>query len=282
MLGDLLHRYRSTVLMTVYAFVALLLMVLHVSPYVTGFKTAVWFLISPEVVTSGQFFNKIDALTARVFRLIRVEGENYILRQQNAELSKKELERDALEEENNRLRELLDLHEKNFPKAVAAEVIGHDVREFFQAIVINKGLEDGVNPAAAVVAILAGHVRLVGRVLEVSRNTAKIMLLTDAVSSVAITVRRTADTGLLEGRNKPWLLATYLPRSSKIQAGDEVMSAGLGGVFPPGLPIGTVEYVKDTADGFFKEAKVIPYTDEGAVREVLVLERVQRVENKSS
>jgi len=247
-------------------------MSLRVTGIVNGLKASVWFLVSPSVVETGDFFNTLDSATGRFFGLVRAEGENTLLRQQNAQLSKRDVERDELEEENNRLRALLNLRQQHFPTGIGAEVIGHDFRDWFHAISINKGIANGVNLSGAVVSGTVERPMLVGRIVEAKDDTAKVLLLTDSLSAISVTIVRTGDMGLLEGQNKPWAKLNYLPHLSNVVVGDEVVTAGLGGLFPPGVPVGVVSSVKDSPDGFFKEAVVMP-GNLGSLRDVLVLER---------
>lgn len=273
MLTEFLHRHRAGVLLIFLSFFSLLFMALQLTPYVIGIKSSLWFLVSPQIVYSGQFFNKIDSLRGRFFHLIRVEGENVILREQNAQLSKGEMERDALEVENNRLRQILGLKEKTFSRSIAAEVVAHDVREWFQSLVINKGMSAGLSQSAAVVGIVNDRPVLIGRVADLDDYSSKILLLTDAVSAISVTVARTGDMGLLEGRNKPWVLLNYLPEKSDIAIGDEIVTAGLGGLFPAGILVGRVIGVTTSEDKFFKQAKVELAANIGSLQNVLILER---------
>lgn len=271
---DFIHRHRAGVLLITYVVIALLLMTLRLEPYVVGIKTAVWYIFSPSAVYSGHFFNKLDSLKGGLFRLVRVDGENYILREQNALLSKRAMERDALEEENNRLRALLDLKQKKYSAAVAAHITGRDWREWFRSVVIDKGADEGIVFSAAVVREDGASPSLVGRVMEVGDHSSKVLLITDAASSVSARIEGKGDMGLLEGQNRSWVALNYLSQNSQIEPGDRVMTAGLA-VFPPGIPIGIVESVTTTPDGYFKTAKVIPTSPFTSLREVLVLRRVE-------
>jgi rod shape-determining protein MreC len=114
---------------------------------------------------------------------------------------------------------------------------------------------------------------LVGRIEEVNDNTSKVLLVTDLVSAISVGVVGKPDLGLLEGRNRPWCVMRYLPGDTTVAAGDEIISAGLGGVFPPGVPVGKVMDVMESDDGFFKSARVKPLADFGSIREVMVLNR---------
>lgn len=270
---DFFQRHRAGVLMLAFAALSLFFMTLQMTPTINAVKSIVWFMVSPEIVYSGRFFNKLDDIQGRLFELTRAEGENHILRRQNAHLSKREIERDILEIENNRLRTLLDLREQMYPQAIAAEVIGRDTRDWFNSILINKGTKEGIPSIGSVVAIVEGRPVLVGRVSEVQAGSSRVLLLTDALSFISVAIKRTGEIGLLEGRGKPWGMIQYLLQKSEVATGDEVVTAGLGGLFAPGIPIGTVVNVSDTSDGFFKMVRMVPYANFGSVREVLVIHR---------
>jgi rod shape-determining protein MreC len=129
--------------------------------------------------------------------------------------------------------------------------------------------------SAAVIAGPASRPALIGRISEVNDDSSKVLLLTDAISAISVTVERTGDIGLLEGRNNPYVALNYLPQKSGVMAGDTVVTVGRGGVFPPGVPVGEVVSVANSEDGFFREARVRPAINVGDVREVLVVQRRQ-------
>lgn len=276
---DFIHRNRAGFTLFVFSVLSVLFMTLRIEPYVVGIKTSIWYIFSPSVVYSGQFFNKLDSLKGGLFRLVRVDGENFMLREQNAILSKRAMERDALEEENNRLRSLLDLKQKKFSDGIPATIIGRDWREWFRAVVIDKGEESGVTFSAAVVTPTGDVPSLVGRVLEVGGTSSKVLLITDAASAVSVRIEGKEDVGLLEGSNRPWISLNYLTQSSQVEAGDRVITAGLGGVFPAGIPVGVIESVAPAPDGYFKTAKVLPMTPMTSLRGVLVLRRDDNFKN---
>lgn len=273
MLTEFLQRHRAGFLMLLITGFAFFCMTLRLSFYVEGFKSTVWFLISPDVVYSGQFFNRLDSLAGRVFRLAKAEAENHILREQNARLSKGSVERDSLEEENNRLRDLLNLNKSVFPEGIPAEVLSRDGREWFHSFTLNKGSREKIRVSAAVLAGTTESPVLVGRVVEVQERTSKVLLLTDVLSSIAVSIQRSGEMGLLQGRNKPWASLQFLPQQSTAVPGDVVVTVGMGGLFPPGIPVGEVIKVENSTDGFFKEARIKPYTNLSSIRHALVVER---------
>ena len=111
------------------------------------------------------------------------------------------------------------------------------------------------------------------RIAEVIDHSSKVLLITDLASAVSVGVVGKEDQGLLEGNNHPWCVLKYLTQETQVAAGDEVVTAGLGGIFPPGIPVGKVVEVKGSMDGFFKEARLWLAANLNSVQEVLILER---------
>ena len=271
---DFFYRHKAGVVLFLYLTVATILLTIRIEPVITGLRAALYFLVSGEVATTGELFNKIDNLGGQLFRLVRADAENQILRAQNAMMSKRDVERDVLEEENNRFRNLLGLKEKVFSSGIIAEVLGPDPRSWFRTITIDKGAKDGVLMSAAVIEGSSGVPLLVGRILDVQESSSKVLLITDVESAVSAQVKGKSYLGLIEGRSRPVVMMTYLPSQSDVAVGDEVVSAALGGVFPPGILIGKIDRVELSEDGFFKEALVVPSAEFSSLKEVMVLSRI--------
>ncbi len=272
---EFIVRRRAGLLLLLFTILSFTAMSSRVDPYILGMKTIGWYIVSPEIVYTGQFFNQLDSLKGQVFRLFRVDGENFSLRQENVRLAQIELERNVLVEENRKLRALLELKQKKFSKGVAAEIVGRDVRDWFQSIMVNRGANDHVVNSAAVITGFPENPVLVGRIKEVYPSTSKVMLITDALSAVSVMIAGKGDIALLEGENRPWFNLKFLPPDSMVDVGDIVMTAGLGGVFPPQIPIGTITDVFISKDGYFKSARVKPLADFNTAHEVLILDRTE-------
>ncbi len=101
---------------------------------------------------------------------------------------------------------------------------------------------------------------LVGRVVEVEPASARVLLLTDANSSISGRIQdpESRATGVVRGRNDDFVLMQYLPQGESVRTGDLVITSGLGGVFPAGLPIGKVVQVRRRDQDLFQEALVEP------------------------
>ncbi len=199
--------------------------------------------------------------------LIGVRAENETLK---AEVDRMRLERAALEEavlESDRLRKALGFRERTGFTAVPASVIGADVSGWFRTITIDRGSADGIERGMAVVSPDG----VVGRTHEVASRTTKVLLLTDSNSAVDSILQRTRGRGVVHGRVTPVLEMRYVHRTEEVVEGDVVLTSGVGGIFPKGLPIGVVTRVDDKATGLFKTVEVTPAADLARLEAVLVV-----------
>ena len=200
--------------------------------------------------------------------LRRAHQENLRLRRQT-EILEGELSRyREAYLQHQRLRALLGFHSLDFPKATPAEVLGVDPNLWAEAITINKGAAHQLQKNTAI----ATHQGLVGHVIEVAPRYATVLLLTDRRSAVDALVQRTRARGIVYGKSRDQLAFRYVSVRDEIQAGDEIISSGLGGLYPKGIRIGDVISVRPQRYGLFYEIAVRPAVEFSKLEEVLALE----------
>jgi rod shape-determining protein MreC len=202
------------------------------------------------------------------FYLVDARSENKRLKRQT----------DVLIRENSRYRELLATHERlrsllQFKElihrpVVAAQVIGLDPTGWFKSVIIDKGKNAGLKWDMPVVNASG----VVGRIVSVSNNYAKVLLVIDQNSAVDCLTQRSRDRGMVKGTSGHACKMDYVAKSSDAAVGDLVITSGLGGVFPKGLPVGTITGVKEGDGKLFKEIDVIPSVDFSKLEEVLVIQ----------
>jgi hypothetical protein len=174
--------------------------------------------------------------------------------------------------ENQRLHGLLELKQDRWPAAVAAHVAGRDPQRWFQEIVLDKGKDDGLMVDSPVIAVAGGQEGLVGRVTEVANHVAKVMLVQDSLSALAVTVLGSvSEDGIVEGSNGHDLILKFIDRSSHIKIGDRVVTSGLGKTFPEGISVGWVEDVALDPRQLFLQARLRPAVPSNQIHAVLVL-----------
>ncbi|HZI94282.1 MAG TPA: rod shape-determining protein MreC [Patescibacteria group bacterium] len=196
-------------------------------------------------------------------------------RARNASLEEKvgqlEMELKKLEEariENDRLRALLDLKEGMGISTVPSRVIGNNSTGLSRTLLVNRGSDSGVKPNMAVV----GSSGVVGRVWTVSPGLSKVQLLTDAAAGTAVLLQRTRVQGILMGGGTDLCTLEYISTLEDVKEGDLVITSGLDGIYPKGLPVGRVGKVSP-GEGIFWTIAVIPRVEFNRLEEVLILLR---------
>lgn len=190
--------------------------------------------------------------------LLRGEAEN--LRREVVRLKEAELE-------NERLRQLLKFKETNPYRLIPARVVGRSGAAWYRNVVINQGLSDGVQNGMAVVTA-AG---VVGRTYEVSGAAARVMLLTDSSSAVDAIIQRSRAQVIVEGNLSAHPNLLYLAKGVDAEEGDLVVTSGLDGIYPKGLLLGSITGLKNPSGDIFREARLEPGVDFGAIEEVMVI-----------
>ncbi len=180
--------------------------------------------------------------------------ENQILRKRIVELSiEGELYR-THEIENRELRKLLSFKEKSSYELTAAEVVGVSAYPNEGIIIINKGISDGVQKGMVCVTTEG----LLGVVVDGDNGISIVETLQDQGFTASAMDTRTRAVGII--RQKNGLFLHNVPLSSSLYQGDTIITSGLGGLFPKGIPIGTVKDIKKSEDMLFYVAKVYPFT----------------------
>lgn len=191
------------------------------------------------------------------------------LRREVADLKRALLAVEEVALENERLKALLDFKESTDLELVPARVVGRSAAAWFRTLVLDKGSAGGVALDSPVVT--PGGV--IGRVYEVSPSASRVLLLTDANSSVDAIVQRTRAQVLVEGQLGPTCRVLYLSRGDEAEPGDRVVTSGLGGVFPKGMLLGDIVRVEASPGDIFQHAELHPSADFSRLEEVFVVVR---------
>lgn len=149
----------------------------------------------------------------------------------------------------------------------AAQVIGRDPSPFMHYILINAGSNDGIRRGMPVVT----QQGLVGRVDAVIASAARVQLITDPASNVNVRLQNARTEAVLVGSLTADLSLEMIPQEAKVEPGDLVLTSGLGGAFPPNIPVGQVTSVRKRAAELFQQASVQPTVDFTQLSIVLVI-----------
>ncbi|MGQ0428658.1 MAG: rod shape-determining protein MreC [Gammaproteobacteria bacterium] len=181
-----------------------------------------------------------DSLTGYFESRTRIEADNVKLAADNLVLRLRQMRFDALEQENQRLRGMRESSARVVQRTLVAEILRVDLDPFRQRVLVNKGTRDGVFRGQA--ALDANGI--FGQVTRAGPVSAEIILITDAEHAIPVIVNRTGARSIALGTGRSGLLSLpYLPQNADVVAGDLLVSSGLGGVYPPGYPVGRVSNV---------------------------------------
>ncbi len=238
------------------------------------------FMVVKATAPIFNLFHESVAIVSRVWRgyiyLVGVQAENERLKMQTQEsLSKEALYQETLLEKE-RLRQLLEFKNQAALPVTGARIIGFDFSIWFKCAFLDKGANDGIKWGMPVI----NAAGVVGRIVEVYPDYAKVLLLIDRTSAVDAIVQRNRLRGILNGVGANRCFLRYIHKNQDVQVGDVVLASGLGGVFPRGMVLGTVTAVDKKVPGLFQEVEVEPAADYTRLEEVLVVKTVQSVLSK--
>ena len=234
-------------------------------------ERGLWSVLLPPQRVLASAINGVKGVFTGYAGLRGARDENRRLHEKVATLEK---QLDASQEqigEATRLREILELRPiLPFP-TLAAQVIAREGVPWFRNITIDKGQKDGVVLNAAVLGVEG----VMGRVVSVGPNAAKVQLLLDRDCGVGVRIERTRTTAVVAGQvafadsGTSDLLMKYVPVLADVVVGDVVVTSGLDQIYPKGLVVGRVRSV-GKGSGLFKEVQVQPSANFEKIEEVMV------------
>ncbi len=203
-----------------------------------------------------------------------LRSENSKLKEKNLELSVKANDAAQLAVENSHLRALLNLQSRATTDETPAE-IQYDTRDSFtQKVVIGKGSQQNIVDGAPVVT----EDGVIGQITRVFPLQSEVTLLTDKDQAVPVQIARTGLRSVIYGTPKGDTLdLRFVPISADVQTGDELVTSGLDGIYPPGLPVAKVLRVDKQADTAFARVVCVPIAAVRGARQLLVLHYNQNV-----
>jgi len=245
---------------------ALMLAIMGQVGVLNPFQSVFLKVASPVERVLGTVFQPLASVLSNIGDLDQLEAENGRLRLENEELRNQVT---SLMQDTERLKELeeaFNLTEGTSDTRVAADVVHRDSSPFTDVMTINRGSDRGIQVGMVV---LSTQGSLLGTVTKVSGNQSFVRLITDTQSRVRSEILETGADGSLHGT--PNRRLEFELAEGDIQVGDEVVTAGLGGNYPKGLPIGRVTEVSGTTQDLYKTVVVEPRVRISTVDTVLVL-----------
>lgn len=187
-------------------------------------------VISYPVQQATTFVRNVSGLSEMQTKIAELNKENARLRDwyQTALV---------LEEQNNSLRDLLNVKIDPKREYITGRIIADVGSAFVKSLLVKLGHDDGVKKGFAVI---SGD-GLIGRLIDVSSQTSRVLLVTDMNSRVPVIIEGTKQHAILAGRNSEDPILEHLPKEAELKDGARIVTSGHGGMFPAGIPIGVMK-----------------------------------------
>lgn len=214
--------------------------------------------------------NKISGNSTFFIDIGNLKNENKELKEKNSQLEQSLRELENIKTENETLKEYLGLNEKYGEyKTIPGYIIDKDISNYSKTIVINIGKNDGIEKKMTVIA----DEGLVGHVISVTENTAKVRTIIDTASSISCLMSTNKDSIVCKGTldNNSELKAMYIPTDANLVQGDSIETSGLGGIYPKGIHVGTIKKIITTKNITDRYALVETAVDFSKLNTVLVI-----------
>ena len=250
--------------------------VLMVGAYILGYDPlsgALELLATPFRAASSAVAGWTQEQYDKSFRYEQAQAEIDALRRRVAELERDAIAGQEAQRENERMRDLLGLAEQRPELQYRdAAVVRRASSNWTSDLTINRGTSGGVEAGDCVIDQY-GH--LIGVVTQADLNSSLVTTILDPTLELGGRIARTDEDAILKGDFSLMLegLArlSYLPEEARLVTGDQVITSGLGGVYPPGLAVGTVRSLITAEGGLTRYAQVEPAADIGGVQYVYVI-----------
>jgi len=277
---SVLGRYRNLIVLVAVLFVQVLGLAVQVKRTTDSEPTRlirVWAVgsVTPLEKTLHWIQTSTSGIWHNYLYLRGVRAENRELKQEIQQMRLEQVRMSQDADQARRLQALLSFKEQFISKTVAAQVIGSSGSEQSRAVYIDKGAREGIKPDMAVIT----KDGIVGKVLQVfgtnpvEPSTAQILLINDQTSGVGVILDKTRLQGILRGTPSGEVMLEKVMSDETVATGDLVLTSGGDGIFPKGLPVGTVTKVTPGSD-LFLNIRVRPAANLNRLEEVLVVTKI--------
>ena len=223
--------------------------------------------LNPPLYYSNKVITFFDHLYQSYVHLVDLKGKNISLVKENKRISfDNVLLREKLRN-YDRLKKLLEFKEAYELDTIACNVIGRNIEGYLKYLVIDRGRSDGIYVNDAVISFDG----LVGKVFEVYKGTSKVVAILDISNSVSVMNFNTRSVGILHGDGMGGLDIDFYSKNEYVKLDDIFITSGLGGVYPKGIPVGTVDEIISEGINRFLFIKIKQNVDFYKLENVLVV-----------
>ena len=253
------------------------LMTLNRSKTESNFIFRSFFLINSKI----QFI--YHSMTASIYHtadtylnLMHIKKKNRKLTAENKKLKSHLSLMKEIQQENKRLKTILNFKKTTRLQFIAAQVIGRDPISEYQLITVNRGHIHGIKKNMIVI----NETGVVGYVFRVLSHFSQVILLTDPHAVIPSVIQRSRVHGIVEGAEKNICKLKYLKRRDDVKKGDIIVTSKLNLLSSEGFPIGTVTDIKKQQYGLTQEVTITPFINPSQLEEVFIVHKTQSTQEE--
>lgn len=238
------------------------------NPEIRGpFRGLLGNILNPFVYYSYKLYDGVTSLFTDYIFLVNVKKENDLLKSKLSELT---IQNRILNEklfEHQQLKRLLKFKETYQIDVIASSVVGKHIDGYSKYIFINVGYVDGVRVNDSV----ANELGLIGKVVEVTNKTSKVLLITDPNNKVSVMNLRSRATGIMSGDGRGGLVVEFYDKLDRVYKDDYFVTSGLGGVYVKGMVVGKVYAYSNNPSDVFQRVYLNPVVNFYTIENLLVV-----------
>lgn len=228
----------ASLVFVIFSLILLFLSTINPSIF-SGIRSSASNAISPAISLVSYPLQEATQFVRNVSGLSSLQARNAALEQENARLREWYQTALFLEQQNQSLQKLLNVKLDPQYEYITARLIADVGSAFVKSILVRAGQQDGIQKGQAVI---SGD-GLLGRIIDVSNQTSRILLITDMNSRVPVMIESSKQHAILAGQNSAEPVLEHLPDGVNISKGANVVTSGRGGMFPVGIPVGYVSKI---------------------------------------
>lgn len=238
------------------------------SSSISWYDLPIIYVVNPVQSFFSNFAQSVTETTKHYLVLLDIKKDNRVLSEKLAQVKFELTQLEELRLENLRLRRQLEFQKASQSSLLSAQVVAVDLLwGEYRSLQINKGKKHGLKKGMAVIT----YEGVVGYLLNTSSSFSTVLVLTDRNAVIDAIVQRTRARGIVEGLGRDLSHIKYLQRTDDVKVSDVVVTSGFDGVFPKGLPVGTVTKVVKKPHGVTQSVEMNPTVDTSRLEEVFIV-----------
>lgn len=263
----------SRMLPLFFVVLSLLTIILPLEKPVNSARAVLSYIFIPQLRAAHSSAQYLNGVTDAVFSLLSVARDNNSLQEEIAELKIENAQAEVLRKENERLSDALKISGQAKWKGTWAKVAYREPSRQ-STVIVDKGSDHGIELRAPVIGVDGGVVGLLGKVIEVSPKTSKVLLSSDEEFFATAFLSQSRIEGLAAGNGHGGLSIKYIPLEASVEEGEKVYTSVSSAIFPDGVLIGEIASVTKDSDlsaNTFLMPSIKLAIDPARVKEVLML-----------